>query len=169
MARFFQPARVPAGGTSSPSVQSCLYTTGQTFLKGAVLIWAAAGTVSEAGADPVANVAGVALDPAGSKPGFNPANSNQVLQVTGIQQEVSVALARGSTVFSGRGTQIAGGDPFTPLVTHINEEYGLVKDANGLWAIDFDEVTAKSVRIIDIDIEQKIFFFIFIPAVTLVV
>jgi len=166
MARFFQPARNPGAGASAPSVQSCAYTTGQTFKKGAVLIWAAAGTVSEAGADPIINIAGVALEPAGSRPGFNPANADQVLQVTGIGQEVSVALADSKTIFSGRLKSAAGGDPVLPTQTMVNEEYGLTT-VSGIWVIDLDEVTAKSIRIVDVDIDQRIAFFVFRAAVIL--
>lgn len=166
MARFFQPARNPGHGAAAPSIQSIPYTTGQTFKKGAVLIFASTGLVSEAGADPITNIAGVALEAAGSRPGFNPANADQVLQVTGIGQEVSVALADSKTVFSGRLKSAAGGDPTLPTLTMVNEEYGLTT-VSGIWVIDLDEVTAKSIRIVDVDIDQKIAFFVFRAAVIL--
>lgn len=166
MARFFQPARMPGSGAVAPSTQDIVYTTGQTFKKGAVLIFVAAGTVSEAAANPVINIAGIAMDPAASKPGFDPANSTQVLQVTGIQQEVAVALANSQTRFSGRLVSVANGDPTPPLQTHINEEYGVTKQADGTWAVDLDN-TNKAVRIVDIDVDQKIAFFIFLPTALL--
>lgn len=159
MARMFQAARVPGGRT--PSVISVAYTTGQTFKKGALLAYVAAGTVSECGADPTL-VAGVALDPAGSKPGFDAANSPTV--VTGRVQEVSMAVANRQTVFSGRFVTVAGGDPTVPTQTLINEQYGVAKDANGLWYVDGDEVTTKSVEIVDIDADRKIVFFKFMEA-----
>lgn len=165
MARFIQPAKIPGGGATSPHLQQLAYTTGQTFKKGAVLVYVAAGTVSEAGADPVLNIAGIASEPAGSHPGYEPANASQVLQVTGISQEVGVYIANSETIFSSRATSVAGGDPTTPTQTLINEEYGLVKDANGIWLVDLDEVTAKSIRIIDFDADLKMVFWRFLPAV----
>lgn len=167
MSRFFQPARIPGAGAAAPYGQSLIFTTGQTFKKGAVLIYVAAGTVSEGAADPVINIAGIALGAAGSKPGNEPANASQVLQVTGIQQEVSVAMADSKTVFSGRYVTVAGGDPTTPTQTLINENRGLVKTADGSWAVDGDETTALSVRIKDFDADLKIVFFTFLPSALL--
>lgn len=158
MARCFQPARVPGGGAAAPDTRSVAYTTGQTFKKGALLVYAAAGTVSECGADPAA-VMGVALDPAGSRPGYDAANSPTV--VTGRNQEVSVAIANRQTVFSGRAVSVAGGDPTTPTQTLVDEDYGVAKDSNGIWYVDLDETSTKSVHIVDIDIDQKIVFFKF--------
>jgi hypothetical protein len=116
MGRVFQPARVPGAGVAAPDIVSVAYTTGQTFLKGALLVFTAAGEVSECGADP-ALIAGVALEKAGSKPGYDAANSPTV--VTGRVQEVSMARANRNTVFSCRGVN-GGTDPVTPLQTHIN-------------------------------------------------
>lgn len=163
MGRIFQPARVPGSGTAAPSIISGAYTTGQTFKKGAVLITVAAGTLSEAGADPANDIAGVALEGAGTKPGYDPANASQVLQVTGRLQEVSYARADSHTVFSGRAIN-GGTDPVTPLQTHLHEQYGLAKTAAGEWVIDIAEVTVKTVEIVDIDIDSKIFFFKFLAA-----
>jgi hypothetical protein len=164
MGRVFQPARNPGAGVAAPSIISGAYTTGQTFKKGAVLVQTAAGTLSEAGADPSADIAGVALEGAGTKPGYDMANSDQILQVTGRVQEVSYAKAKSGTVFSGRGIN-GGTDPVTPAQTNIHEQYGIAKTAAGEWVIDLAEVTTKSIEIVDIDIEQKIFFFVFIESV----
>lgn len=158
MGRKFIPARVNAG---IPSVLSGVYTTGQTFKEGALLIYVAAGTLSESGADPSAEIAGVALENAGSKPGYDAANSPTV--VTGRVQEVSFAKADRTTVFSGRAIG-ASVDPAVPLQTHINEQYGVAKVGND-WVIDLDETSAKVVEIVDIDIDNKIFFFKFMEAV----
>lgn len=163
MGRIFQPARVPGAGTAAPSVISGAYTTGQTFKKGAVLVTTAAGTVSEAGADPANDIAGVALEPAGSKPGYDPANASQVLQVTGRVQEVSYARADSQTWWSGRAIN-GGTDPVTPAQTHLHEQYGIAKTAAGEWVIDIAETTTKVVEIVDIDIDNKIFFFKFLAA-----
>jgi hypothetical protein len=159
MGRSFQPAR---GAKTVPQVQSIAYTTGQTFKKGAVLIDVAAGTVSECGADPDA-VRGVALEAAGSKPGYDVANSSVATVFTGRLQEVSMALADRTTEFSGRAVN-GGTDPVVPLQTHIGEEYGIAKVGDD-WVIDMAETTAKVVHITDIRPEDNAFLFKFLEAV----
>lgn len=152
MPRKIQPARVI--GTGVPDVLSVAYTTGQTFKKGALLTYAAAGTVSECGADP-ASVAGVALENAGSKPGYDAANSPSV--VTGRVQEVSMAVANRTTVFSMRGSA-------APQQTNINEQYGVVKSGDD-WILDLTETTTKVFEVVDVDLDNDIFFCKFLEAV----
>lgn len=151
MGRRIQPARMI--GTGVPSVQSVKYTTGQTFKKGALLVWQAAGEVSEAGADP-ALVAGVSLEDAGSKPGWDAANSPT--QVTGRVQEVSIAMADRHTIYSMRGVN-GGTDPVTPAQTDIDTVFGVAKVGND-WVLDTAEITATIFEVVDIDIDNKIFF-----------
>lgn len=158
MARGIRPARMI--GTGVPNVQSVAYTTAQTFKKGALLVFAAAGTLSECGADP-ATVSAVALEAAGSKPGYDAANSPTV--VTGRVQEVSVCIADRHTVYSCRGVN-GGTDPVTPAQTNIDEQYGVAKVGNE-WVLDLAETTAKVFEIVDIDIDNKIFFVKFMEAV----
>lgn len=158
MARGFNTGRFPVG--EAPSIVSVTYTTGQTFVKGALLLYVAAGTVSECGADPT-TVAGVALQDAASGPGFGMANSPT--QVTGRVQEVSMAVADRHTVFTCRGVN-GGTDPVTPLQTHIQESYGVAKVGND-WVLDLAETTALVCTIMDIDVDLKIFFVKFREAV----
>lgn len=158
MGRKIQPARMI--GTGVPSVQSIGYTTGQTFKKGALLLIQSTGLVSECGADPT-EVSGVALEPAGSKPGYDAANSPTV--VTGRVQEVSMGVADRHTIWSMRAVN-GGTDPATPTQTHINEQYGVVKTGND-WVLDLAETSAKVFEIVDIDIDNKIFFCKFLEAV----
>lgn len=160
MGRSFQPAR-RAGGTV-PRVQSIAYTTGQTFTKGALLIDVAAGTASECAADPTA-VLGVALEGAGTKPGYDVANSSQLTVATGRLQEVSMAVADREQEFSGRAVN-GGTDPVVPLQTHVGEEYGVAKVGND-WVIDMAETAAKVVHITDIRPEDNAFLFKFLEAV----
>lgn len=144
MARGFQYAR---GAKTVPYVQSCAYATGQTFLKGALLVKNSAGEVVECGADPAA-VYGVAAQDAGSGLGYGAANSAQTTVVTGRSQEVSVVVADRTSQFSARAVN-GGTDPVIPLQTHIDEQYGVVKVGND-WVIDMAETTAKVVEIVDI-------------------
>jgi len=144
MPRGFNTAR---NAKTVPQIQSMAYTTGQVFKIGAVVVDIAAGTISEAGVDPQ-SVVGVALEGAGRKPGYDLANSADVVFTTGRLQEVSVAIADRDTQFSGRGVN-GGTDPVLPLVTHIGEQYSIVKIAND-WCIDIANPTTPAVEITDI-------------------
>ena len=134
----------------------------QTFKKGALLVYVSAGTLSECGADP-STVNAVALEPAGSKPGWDAANSPTV--ITGRVQEASVCIIDRTMIFTGRFVTAAGGDPTTPTQTLIDEQYGVAKDANGLWYVDGDETSAKVVEIVDYDADLKLVKFKFLEAV----
>lgn len=158
MGRSFNTGRFPNG--DAPSILAVRYTTGQTFKKGALLYFTAAGTVSECGADPT-SVAGVALQDAASEPGAGAANSPTV--ITGYSQEISMAVADRSTVFTCRGIN-GGTDPVTPLITHQQEAYGVAKVGED-WVLDLAETTTTVCMVVDFDIDAKIFFVKFREAV----
>lgn len=157
MARGFNIARTPSG---TPNVVAYRPTAGQTFLKGALVVDTAAGTISECGADP-ASVLGVAMQGAFTGPGNNNADSPTV--ITGQALDCSVCIADRSQVFSCRGVN-GGTDPVTPTQTMIGEEYGVAK-TSGDWVLDLAETVAKVCEIVDIDIDNKIFFVKFREAV----
>lgn len=157
MARGFNVGRTPSG---TPNVVAMRVTAAQTFQKGALVVDTAAGTISECGADPAA-VLGVAMQGAFTGPGNNNADSPAV--VTGQSVECSVCIADRSQVFTCRGVN-GGTDPVTPLITNIGEEYGVAKVGND-WVLDLAETVAKVCEIVDIDIDNKIFFVKFREAV----
>src|SRR5689334_23533044 len=106
---------LPARNTKTvPQVESMQYATGQTFLKGALVVDNVNGEIIECGADP-ASILGVALENVDSKPGYGVPNAAQVTVTTGRVQEVSVAIADRQTQFSGRGVN-GGTDPVVPLL-----------------------------------------------------
>lgn len=152
MGRSFNLARTPSG---TPNVVNYQYTAAQTFRKGALVVDTAAGTVSECGADPT-SVLGVALEAAASKPGGTGIANSPSYITGGNSNEVAVALADRSQVFSCRGINGAT-DPLTPTQTMIGEQYGVAKVGND-WVLDQAEVTTMSVEIVDIDVDNKIFF-----------
>lgn len=158
MGRSFNTGRFPIG--EAPDVLSVGYTTGQTFKRLALVKLDAAGTVSECGADP-AKVYGVALQGAGTGYGYD--MGNNITQIQGAQQEVSVAVANRATVFSCRGVN-GGTDPVTPLQTHIGESYGVAKVGDD-WVMDLAETVALVVVVVDIDVDNKVFFVKFLEAV----
>lgn len=159
-ARGFNIARTPAG---APITQQFPYKTGESIVKGSLVLMDANGELTLAGADPTV-VLGVAMQKAGSGPGWDAADSPLV--ITGRNQNLIVALAGsigGSMVFSGRAVN-GGTDPVLPLATHRNESYG-VANSGGIWYIDIAETSAKVVTIVDIDATQNIMYFVFIQAV----
>ena len=162
MPRIFELARWPDGyGPIHVTLEAVA-----AFKQGALVVDADGdGEFDECGADPAA-VYGVAKEKAFSHPGNEQANASDVIFTTGGSLNkcaVDKANAPG-LVWSGRGVN-GGTDPVTPLLTHIGEQYGVLKTAAGEWVIDIAEVTAKVITIIDIDIDNKIFFFQFISTV----
>jgi len=139
------------------------YTTGQTFLKGAIVVPdAATGRIIEAAANP-ASITGIALEAPGSKPGFQVNFDAAVVARTGTVQEVSVAKANRITIFSGRMVN-GGTDPVTPVQADLGTAYGVLKTGAGEWVVNQADTTTTRVRVIDIDIDNKIVFFRFLEA-----
>lgn len=152
MARGFNLARLPSG---TPNIQSMRVTAAQTFKKGALVIDVAAGTISECGADPTA-ILGIAMEDAFSKPG-NTGMVNAPTIVTGGQaNECSILICDRSAIYSCRAVN-GGTDPVMPTQTMIGETYGCAKSGVD-WYLDIAEVTVMQWKIVDIDIDNKIFF-----------
>lgn len=147
---------------AAPRVQCMAYATGQVFKAQALVVLNANGEIVECGADPVA-VLGIALNGAGTGPGYDLPNSSVTTVVTGRVQEVSVLIANDTDEYYARGVNGAT-DPVLPLQTHIGEQYGVAKVGND-WVIDFAEVTVKSVEITDILPESNHFVFKFLKTV----
>ena len=160
MGRRFNIARLPVG---TPNIISIVYTVGQVFQKGALVVDTAAGTVSECAANP-ARVYGVAMETCNTKPGGLGIANNPSIITGGQYKEVSVALADRVTVFSCRGVN-GGTDPVVPLQTHIGESYGVLKTGGGDWVMDLSNTTNLVVEIVDIDVDYNIFFVKFLQAV----
>jgi hypothetical protein len=162
MGRIFQPGRIPTG-TSAPEVQSMFFTTGQAFLKGAIVVPdAATGRIIEAAANP-ASIVGVALEAPSSKPGFSVNFDATVVARTGTVQEVSVAKANRLTIFTGRMVN-GGTDPVTPVQADLDTAYGVLKTGAGEWVVNQADVATTRVRVIDIDIPLQLVFFRFLEA-----
>lgn len=162
MARGFRPARF--GGLGAPEVQSIKYKTAEAIKLGSLVLLDANGELTIFGGGTDATVLGVAGEPAASKPGFNLPNDNITSFVTGRVQEVSTWLADRNAVFSCRGKSTTT-DPVVPTQTIVGETRGVAVDADGEWYMDMDEVTTNILRVVDIDIPNKIFFVKFLEAV----
>jgi hypothetical protein len=138
------------GAKTVPYSQSMAYATGQTFLKGALVVDNANGEVVECGADPAA-ILGIAMQAAGTGPGYGVADAGSATVFTGRAQEVVVAIADRTSQFTARGVN-GGTDPVLPLLTHIGEQYGVTKVGSD-WVIDFAK-TAGSARVEITDIVE---------------
>lgn len=149
MGRVFIPA---VDHKTVPVVRSGRYATGQTYLKGAVLGENAGGELIELASNPAdGTVAAVALEPVGSKPGFNVANDNLVVFRTGVEQETSVAdlIKKPDMIFSGRFTDGAGVDVL-PTQAIIGDVFQVLRLANGEWTVNQAAVATPDVQIVDV-------------------
>lgn len=147
--RPFFVARTISG--TVPRVVSRPYKTGEAIIIGSPVVLDANGELTLCGADP-AEVTGIALNKAGSTPGWDAANSPTV--VTNRKQELSCADADGNTIYGGES---AAGT--TPTKAHVDLQCGIAKDANGVWGVDLTDTVNKVVEIVDVDIARGLFFF----------
>lgn len=150
MGRIFEPA---IDAKTVPVVRSGVYATGQVFLKGSVLGENAGGELIELATDPAANtIVGVALEPAGSKPGLNVANDNQVVFRTGVTLEASIVDLRKAPnqIFSGRFMNATGTLDVAPTQTIVGETRNVLRLATGEWVVEDVASGADVVKIVDI-------------------
>ena len=145
--RGFEPAR--RTGTTVPRVISGLYKTSEAIIKGSLVLTDSNGEYVLFGGGTDAVVKGVALEGAGTKKGYGEPFASQTVVATGREQAVSVSIADREQEFSCR-QEDGSGNIVAPLQTHIGEEYGVAKDADGVWFVDRSETTTKIVRITDI-------------------
>lgn len=163
MGRVMVPARMPSA--SAPVTTTYVYSAGQAFIKGAVLVFDTggnAGNVIEGAANP-ASIVGVALEAPASKPGFSVNFDSTVVARTGTVTKVSVAMANRLTVFSGREVNGAT-DPVVPANTDIGVAYGVLRTAAGEWVVNQADTVNTRVRVVAIDTTVSVVFFKFLEA-----
>lgn len=165
--REIAPARW--GSAGAPVVVSGAYKTGESIIKGSVLTIDANGELvvaTSSGAAPAdATVAGIALESAGSKPGFSmgQVDVGGTSVYTGRVQQVSYAVANRVTVWSG----VISGDGTTvtaPTQTLVGESYKLTKASNGIWYVDSTDQSPANVTIVKIDDFINIIYFVLTTA-----
>lgn len=162
MAKALEFAR-RLSGAPVPAVQSTKYKTGEAIVKGSLLLFDANGELTVfAGATGVI-VGGIALEAAGSRAGYNMANSPTVF--TGRKQEISYIVPTPDHLFwVEMYDSSAGTGRVTAAQTHLNERYGAAVDANGNWFLDTSETTSIVFEIIDIDTDLNLAVVKIIPA-----
>jgi hypothetical protein len=143
-------------GAKVESIQNAQYATGQTFLNGEFLIYTA-GELTVSGANPAAGtIAGIALQKAGSNPGYDAANSPATF--TGRKQSVSFAIPNDNVIFAGELTNNSS-TVIAPVLADIGASYGITAYA-GIWTVDKNKTAANArVTIIGIDTVLNIVFF----------
>lgn len=157
------PVRVPGGEV--PDIQSGKYKTSEAIINGTLLALDANGELLVHGGGTDVDCVGVALEAAGSKPGWDAGNSPTV--VTGRVQEVSYAVANEDTVFAIRQDD-GSGNLVAAAQTHVGETYGVLKTAGGEWRIDRSETTTKIFRIVDVDITNNVTYVKFVASALLI-
>lgn len=163
MSLIMQPARIPGGGVF-PVAGVTYPSSGQTFLRGAILVPqdGNTGLYVEAGVNP-AVIAGLALQAVDTAPGF--AMANNPATITGRETKVSMAQNVSQTIFEGTLTD-GSSTRVTPAVTDIGQRYG-VTAYSGVWTVDQAKVgNSARVEIVDIDTTtgKNLVFFRFLPS-----
>ena len=153
--RLIVPARIPNGEV--PQLQSLQYANGQTFIQGAALSYSSGQVVEGTSPMGAGLLVGFATEAVATKLGWNAANSPTV--ITGRVQEVTVAKADRSTIFSSRlvNNTSAG---IAPVQADIGTSYALkLYTVNSLneWVVD--KTGTVGVKVEDIDTDVNIVFF----------
>lgn len=119
-----------------PRIVTRKLAASQTFAFGALLLVDGSGNFAECGADP-ASIAAVAMAPAGTdSSGFNILASFSF--PVGYMQAVAIA---NNVPFLAKYTG--------SLPANDGGQYGVVKDTDGFWKVDFGETTAKRLQLVD--------------------
>lgn len=154
--RHFKAARLKGG--NAPQILFKPIPAAQTFKIGAIMIedTAVQGDIKEGATGALADIHGIATQAVDTTPGFELGHSSQVKQVTSRKDEIPIYVADADTVFSGVDSAVAA----TALMVDL--EFGLRKDADGIWTIDTTDVTNVAVKVFDVDVEEDILFFRFL-------
>jgi hypothetical protein len=142
---IFYPAQVPAGTVTPVKTVQYVASPSANLVRGAVLTLTA-GEVDAAGTNPT-DIYGVALQDAGTNPGFNNANSPTVN--TGRKRTVSIVRPLTNVVFAGLMTN-GSAAYVTPVQADIGAEYGITAYGSGatrIWTVDKNK-TAGDARVV---------------------
>lgn len=109
--------------------------SGQTFLKGAAVLLDASEEVIEASADPTA-VLGFAAEPAAGR------------DILTDEMLVNVAGPTRSFLMTGDND---------PTENDVNQQYGVAKDADGVWYVDGTDTTNVVVEVVAVDLDRNLY------------
>lgn len=123
-------------GVAVPRIIEKSLAAGQAFEVGALLVADASDNWAECGADP-ASIAAVACSPAGAdSTGFNVLGRREFpsgkVQAIALSAEVPLSCKYVGTLPAANGGS-----------------YGVVRDTDGFWKLDFAETTAAQFKLVD--------------------
>ena len=124
---------LPAVSGEQPAEEQTL-AAAQTFKLGAAVLLDGAQNIAECGADPAA-IRGFAAHPAGT--GF-PATKVLVWKA-----------------WEGQKFWMAGSS--NPTKANIGQNYGIVKDANGIWTVDLTDAVNTRLHVHTVDLDRNLF------------
>lgn len=155
-----QPAQVPGGGVFS--AKGFLPSTGQTFIRGAVVLFdsGSVGNIKEVSATPTASILGVALQGAFTGPGNLMANAPAT--ITTPNNYCTVAIADNVTVF--QATMVNNSATRIPVLqSYVGVKYGISKQTD--WCVDISLTGGSAcVLVVEVDFMRNLALFKFIPA-----
>lgn len=132
--------RTPIFANTNENIREYTLAGGAAYVEGAAVVLTG-GNAVECGADP-AVILGFATHDAGALP-----NTTRML----------VSVANPNTTFFAEGTR-------APLASDVGVAYGLAKDADGIWHIDFTDTVNTRIRIEKVDLTRNLSEFIVIAA-----
>ena len=109
-----------------------------TFKVGAAVVLDAQKELTECGADP-ASIYGFSLTEVNAGVSKDPQDTTKALVMKAIEGE--------------KFWMAASSDPVE--ATHRNNSYGLAKDADGIWYVDFTDTVATRVYVHRVDVDRK--------------
>ena len=128
-------AKIPAIAASGNRDNAYLpLAAAQTFKTGAAVVLDGSRNIVECGADP-ASIYGFSLHEAGK----DPQDSTKVIVMKAFEGQ--------------KFWMAASSDPVD--ATHRGVSYGLAKDADGIWYVDFTDTTATRVYVHRVDVDRK--------------
>lgn len=131
--------KVPAiASAGHRDAEYLLVDAAATFKVGAAVVLDAQKEVTECGADP-ASIYGFALTRVDAGVSKDPQDTTKVLVMKAIEGE--------------KFCMQASSDPVE--ATHRNNSYGLIKDADGIWTVDFTDTTNTRVFVHRVYVDRK--------------
>lgn len=154
-----RPAYVEGSGT--PVIRHYVRGSGTAWTVIGAPVGIASGVIDEhAGTSTVTGILGFAMALPSTAPGYNMANANLIASggVANRADEVPVAIASRNQVFFGTMTSGASTTLVTPAVTDLRT-YSLIKQSAGDWSVDQADTTDVTVRVVAINITEKLVWF----------
>lgn len=124
---------LPAYAADAPAAEFTI-AAAQTYKMGAALLLDANEDLAECGADPAA-ILGFAAHPA----------------------NLNIPASKALVWKASEGQKFWMAGTSAPVKANINQSFGIVKDADGIWVVDITETVATRVYVHQIDTDRNLF------------